>query len=378
MNRAEFLASGAAASIVGQSTAFTPSIRIAVVLPQSGGDAAVGRQLLDGIRTAIDLGNYDRGPSDRVIIYDVLDDRNAEPDARLQSSFATANPQVVAAIGHLSAAATLAALPTWAGAGVPLIVPAVTDDRLTRQGYRTVYRLTPKDSDEGSLIGRRVVNDGAKRIRAVTQSAAYGPDVADGVLRGATGRGVSADRTTFAIDNPRFDVVATELTAEHPDALVLAGTVADMGPLLPALKRAGYTGRLYASQGFFDGRTTSLYADAAEGLIVATDMPYFPLAPGAQHDVEDYTRRNGPLAPLAAFGFAAVQVLRAAMRRSQSTSRAGIARALTDLGPFDAVTGRYTFTPSGEPLDPNCYFYRVGGGKFAYDRQAHASSFMLK
>jgi len=53
-------------------------------------------------------------------------------------------------------------------------------------------------------------------------------------------------------------------------------------------------------------------------------------------------------------------------------------RALAGAGAYDTVTGSYTFGPYGDVLQPNCYFYNVRDGKFAYERQARPTGFMLK
>jgi ABC-type branched-subunit amino acid transport system substrate-binding protein len=81
---------------------------------------------------------------------------------------------------------------------------------------------------------------------------------------------------------------------------------------------------------------------------------------------------------VAAYGYAAVQLIRLAARRTGATNRLAMIRALASGGVYDTVTGSYTFGPNGDVLDPNCYFYRVKDGKFAYERQAHPSGFMLK
>ncbi len=81
---------------------------------------------------------------------------------------------------------------------------------------------------------------------------------------------------------------------------------------------------------------------------------------------------------MAAYGYAAVQLIRLAARRTNATNRLAMIRALATGGAYDTVTGSYTFGPSGDVLDPNCYFYRVKDGKFTYERQAHPSGFMLK
>jgi ABC-type branched-subunit amino acid transport system substrate-binding protein len=159
---------------------------------------------------------------------------------------------------------------------------------------------------------------------------------------------------------------------------VLAGNVDDMGPLLGTLRAKGYTGRFVATQGFFDAQTLKQYAKEAEGLVISTTVPYYPLAPTALRDVQEYQSHYGSLTPVAAFGYAAVQLIRAAVRRTNAANRLALIRAIANGGAYDTVTGSYTFGPNGDVLDPNCYFYRITNGKFAYERQAHPSGFMLK
>jgi ABC-type branched-subunit amino acid transport system substrate-binding protein len=381
MNRAGFLR-GTGTTIAAATTpivpAFTPTLRLAVVCPQSGPDAAIGKQLVMGVHAAVDYYNNLRSPFDRALLYEFYDDRNTSADAVVQASFATGNPDTLATIGHLSAAATLAALPSYNSAQMPLIVPTVTDDRLTSQGYRNVFRLPTKDSDEGGLIAQYAISTGSKAPHVVTQDGAYGPAVADGFVRRAGAMHLNAAETKFSVEGPDYDKAVADVIVHVPDCVAFAGNVDDMGPLLPLLRARGYTGRFVGSQGFFDGLTVAKYGKEAEGMVVSSSVPYYPLAPTTANDVSDYTARYGPLTPVAAFGYAAVQIILLAQRRTGATSRPLMTRALGTGGAFDSVTGSYTFGGTGDPFDPNCYFYVVRGGKFVYDRQAHRSGFMLR
>jgi branched-chain amino acid transport system substrate-binding protein len=381
MIRSHFLAGlggAAGATQVAQLTPYTATLRFAVVCPQSGPDARIGRQLLDGVRGAVDEINRTRPSFERVLIYTAYDDHNTPADATVQASFATGSPDVVATIGHLSSAATLVTEPAYANAQMPLIVPTVTDDRITARGYRNVFRLPTKDSDEGSLVAAYAITTGSKAPHVVTQEADYGPDVATAFVRRASALHVATDATVFSLDKPDFAKAADTVLGHSPDCVVLAGNVDDMGPLLRALRAKGYAGRFIGTQGFFDAQTLSQYAKEAEGMVVSTTVPYYPLAPTALRDVQDYQSYNGPLTPVAAFGYAAVQLIRAAVRRTNAANRLALIRAIASGGAYDTVTGSYTFGPSGDVLDPNCYFYRIANGKFAYERQAHPSGFMLK
>ena len=60
------------------------------------------------------------------------------------------------------------------------------------------------------------------------------------------------------------------------------------------------------------------------------------------------------------------------------TARNALLSNLQVGAPIDTVAGTYTFGPVGDQLDPQIYFYTLRDGKFAYLRQAHPSSFMVK
>jgi branched-chain amino acid transport system substrate-binding protein len=296
----------------------------------------------------------------------------------VQASFATANPATIAVIGHVSAAATYVAEPAYANAQIALIVPTVTDDRITDRGYRNVFRLPVKDSDEGALVARYVLSTGSKAPVVTTQDGDYGPAVAAGFVRGAGAQHINAPLVQFPLERPELAGVADRILSSRPDCVVLAGNVLDMGPLIKMLRAKAYTGALVATQGFFDAATLKLDPKDIEGLVVSTNVPYYPLAPIAQRDVQLYQARYGAFPPVTAYGYAAVQLVRLAVRRTSASNRLALVRTLASGGSYDTVTGSYTFGASGDAVDPNCYFYRVTNGKFSYQRQAHPSGFMLK
>jgi branched-chain amino acid transport system substrate-binding protein len=381
MIRSQFLAGlggAAGATQIAQIAPYTATLRIAVVAPQSGPDAGVGRQLIAGVTAAVDQINRDRSPLERALLFTAYDDHNTAADATVQASFATGNPDTQAVIGHLASSTTYVAQPAYANAQIALIVPTVTDDRITARGYRNVFRLPTKDTDEGSLVAAYAIKTGAKAPHVVTQDGGYGPDVASGFVRRAASLHIDAPATVFSLDKPDFEKAAAFVLGKNPDCVVLAGNVADMGPLLKMLRAKGYAGRFIGTQGFFDPQTVKEYAKEAEGLVVSSNVPYYPLAPTALRDVQDYQSRYGALSPVAAYGYSAVQLIRLAARRTNATNRLALIRGIASGGLYDTMTGSYTFGATGDTIDPNCYFYRVTDGKFTYERQAHPSGFMLK
>jgi ABC-type branched-subunit amino acid transport system substrate-binding protein len=336
MIRAQFLAgaAGAAAATVGraqdrvvaQIIPVTPTFRFGVVCPQSGPDGRLGKELLAGVRGAVDEINRDRPSFQSLVLYSAYDDHNTPAQATVQADF----------------------------------------------------RLPVKDSDEGGLVAAYVVKSGSKAPHVVSQDGGYGPQVAAGFLRRASALHVNAVGTQFSLDNPDYDNAAGAVLSHDPDFVVLAGNADDMGPLMETLRTKGFTGRFVGTQGFFDAQTIKQFAKVAEGLVVSAPVPYYPLAPTVTRFIQDYQGQYGPLTPVAAYGYAAVQLIYNAAQRTNAKDRLAMIRAIANGGSYDTITGSYSFGPSGDVLDPNCYFYRIADGKFTYERQAHPSGFMLK
>ena len=301
---------------------------IGVVAPFSARDRELGEQLANGVRAAIDDTNELRGPLDRAFAMRTFDDKNAVATAVVNAQFATGDSSVIAVIGHVSSAATLAAIPTYANAQMPLIVPLSTDDRVTATGYHNVFRLQTKDSAEGTLFARFAADQyHPKSALVFVQDADYGADVATGFISGMGSRKIATPYVQFSYEKPNFEQVVGNAFATKPEYVFLAGTVGDMGPIVQVLRAHGYTGPLGASQGFFDPQTMQLGA-AANDLVVSTSIPYLPFAPSTLRVRTAFQTRYGPLGPISLFGYAAAQIVISAARRSGATARNALLSAL--------------------------------------------------
>jgi branched-chain amino acid transport system substrate-binding protein len=352
---------------------------LGVVAPLSGKDTRFGEQIGDGVRAAIDEANLMRGALDRVFLMRTFDDEGALATALVNAQFACDDASISVVIGHLSGTITDGALRTYALAGLPVIVPASSYDRITSHNYPYVYRLTTKDSTEGRLAAKTFTAQLKPRQAVVLcQDGDYGYDVALGAVQQLDADKVPQKAFTFPWDKADFAGVAKQTLALNPDVVFLAGLARDMGPIVHELRAAGYKGAFYASQGFFDPSTIARYGADAEGLTVSSSMPPLALAPAAFRLRTDYEMKYGQMTPLNAFAYAAAQIAIAACRRVSAGDRVAAARSLAMPYAYDTVVGTLQFSPTGDPLDPNVYFYTVADGKWKYDRAAHPSSFVLK
>ncbi len=369
---------------VAQASPYNPPISglatIAVCGPFTGDDQKLGEQIANGVRAATDDANALRGPLDRAYAMRTFDDENLLATGIQQAGFANDDSTIFAVVGHLSGRITEAAMDAYSRAGMPVICPASTYERLTHHGYNDLLRLATRDSVEGEL-GARYIAAQVKpsSIVTLTQDGDYGADCAQGFVAEITGATkITSNALLFPWEKPKFADVAKEALSKNPDVIYLAGLTKDMGPIVPLLRAGGFTGQFFASQGFFDPMTIAKYGKDVEGLTVSSSMPPLQIAPAAFRIRADFERKYGPMTPLSTFGYAAAQIIVAIVRRTNAQDRVPILHAFNSAPTFNTVAGDFQFTNTGDPLNPQSYFYTVKNGQWKYVGSALPSTFVVK
>jgi len=387
MKRGRFLATATAAA----TTTFALPLRAQVVnpglaqefaigvsVPLSGPLQQYGQQIVKGVQAAIDENNRYAVPLQSVFGMRALDDQNSLALAITNAQLAAADPSVLGMIGNLTTDITLNMLPQYSNLGLPVIVPASTADAITSRGYRNVWRLPTKDSTEGALFARTVLPIVKPKFAlAVTQDGDYGNDTAKGFVQQAGTQKFHTDGYIFPIASPNYPAAARSILDRQPDYVFLCGKTADMGPLIPELRKAGYTGTFGASDGFYNQSTLQTYGAQLKGTWVSSSLAPLSRASSDYQTLADFERYYGDITILSAFGYAAAQIIIAATHRVSATTHLALLQALQSTTAYDTLAGPFTFNFNGDPLDPNLYFYSIGDTSFTYEKQAHPSGFVL-
>ncbi|MDQ2991869.1 MAG: branched-chain amino acid ABC transporter substrate-binding protein [Candidatus Eremiobacteraeota bacterium] len=388
MRRSGFLAGGvalatAAAALPARAqyigTPYRQQLTIAVNVPLSGPLGPYGIAVVNGARAAVDYDTRYSGPLERAFSIRTFDDQGALAIAITNAQFAAGDNTVVATIGGLTADVTVGCLSEYANDGMPLIVPAVTADAVTARGYRNVFRLPTKDTTEGILFARTVLPEAKPTYAlAVMQDGGYGAEVAHGFAAQAHADKHNVDVVSFPDEKPDYAAAAAAIVAKKADYLFLAGKVAAMGPLVPALVAAGYKGAFGLSDGFYDVSTIKQYGEQLTGALIATSFAPLRRAPSDFILLQDLTSAIGDVTAFSAYGYAAAQIAMTAVKRSNAMDRIATLQALVTPGaPYATLTGSYTFDFSGDAIDPNIYLFSIGKDGFTYKKPAHPSGFVL-
>jgi branched-chain amino acid transport system substrate-binding protein len=357
---------------------FLPQLNIAVNATLTGTLQKYGQEIVKGVQAAVDETNRFNAPVSHVWGLRPLDDRNDPGVAASNVNVAGADFSVVAAIGNVTAAMTLAALPRYAQQSLAVIVPTVTADAVTKRGFHNVYRLPAKDSSAGRLFASSAL-EGKRGVVAVAVAfdGDYGYDVAQGFVDRARADGHPSEMLLFPLDKTDPAAAARTVLDRAPGFVFLAGKTAELGPVADALRLARYTGDFGASDGFFNLDTIAKYATTLQGAYVASPMPPLDKIPSAIQLVSDFQREVSQITAFSAYGYAAAQLIFAAVQRGNETSKFGLLHSLQSGGTFTTLVGQFSFNISGDPLIPNIYLYTITKDGFKYARPAIRNGFVL-
>ncbi|MDQ2866177.1 MAG: branched-chain amino acid ABC transporter substrate-binding protein [Candidatus Eremiobacteraeota bacterium] len=383
MRRRAFLAAAAAAGapvfVRGQTfpTQQARQLTVGVSVPLSGPRAQYGQEVVRGVQAAIDETNRFITPLQRAYGIRAFDDQNSGNIATTNVAIASADPSIVAMIGNLSADVTLQALPQYANANFALIVPTITADAITSRGFHNVFRLPTKDSTEGVLFARAVLQ-GRKRmpVVAITIDGDYGADVARGFIDQAKADKHDA-QTTVLPDGFDPGTIVEKLRALAASYIFLCGKPDRLGPLAHGLRASGYKGEFGASDGFYTQTTIDKFAKPLDGALVASSLPPLGRIPSIFQYYNDFSRYVGAITAFSAYGYAAMQLLIAAAGRTSVPNRFGILNTLQNRGTYNTIVGPYSFNFSGDATFANIYLYAVASDGFKFAKPAIATGFVV-
>ncbi len=385
MRRRRFIASAAGAVALAGTRAsaqlqpggFARQYTIGVSVPLTGALATIGNEIAAGVQAACDEANR-FGPPTQFFAVRRFDDGNEGALAIGNAQLAASDPSIIGVVGDLSLDVTLQAAPQYANLSLPLIVPTITADALTKRGYRNIFRLPARDEVQGSLMAQMLLRVHAPpRTLVIAPRKGYGSAVARGFIDQA---GADHHPTASAtLENGRLtlDPRTANAFGEGPQLTVLCGTAAELGPVATAMRAQNYAGAFACAEGFYSMQTLKDDAKALGAALVFTTMPPIDRAPSVAQQLGDLRRSVPEVTAFVAFAYAAAQIFIQGVQRTPTFSRPALLSLLTYNGSFQTLVGPFTFSYTGDPTLPNLYAYRIEKGAFHYDRAAFLNGFIL-
>lgn len=332
-------------------------------------ETAGGRAVRQAAEMAVEEINARGGIGGRRLALVVKDD-GGDPHRAIQvATELREDARVVAVIGHINSAATLAAATAYnhPRQGVAAVSPTASSPLVTQAGPWT-FRVSPSDLAYGPALAAWARAQGRRRAAVLYANDEYGRGVAAsfaGAFRKDGGEVVSLD--------PYLPEMLGSGTGPEPylrraldrgmDALFIAGRAEDAAVILPHVRRLGYAGVVMGADGLLG---IEAEGEVGEGVFIGAAFFADARAEAAARFVAEYQRRyRQPANADAALGYDAMLVVEQALARA-GTDRDRVRAYLEGIGSRNpavaGVTGTIRFDANGDVREKEVAVGVVRGG----------------
>ena len=319
-------------------------IAISHAAPMTGDSGLFGQVEAEGVQLAIDEVNAAGGINGRQVTFTNEDDRGMPQEAANVAQRISSNSDIVAVIGHWNSSCTLAGIPIYDAAGIPVITSSINSK--ISGSSKWVFRDSLTDQAAGSQIAEYSVNKlGAKRIAILYDNNDFGKGQNDVFTSIATGLGAKiVDSDSYIEGQSRdFTPQLTKIKQAKPDLIYLAGYYTEGAMIVQQARQLRMDTKIIGQDGLNSQELIKLGGSAVEGVMFAGYFHPSMTFPGTAEYSQKYKAKYGHDSDtFAALAYDATRLAIEGMKKYGPT-REGIQKYLAEVKGFPGVAGPITF-----------------------------------
>lgn len=342
-------------------------IRIAVAGPETGQFGALGKQMRLGAALAVADINVAGGINGELLILETGNDL-CDADRATAIANQMVGRNVVAVIGHLCSAASIAASQVYNNAAVIQISPAsaspaFTDNRPNPAGG--TYRLYGREDDQPKIAGQFLADRfGDRKIAFVHDGTGYGKGLADATMTAfERAGGQPAFVKSYETGLEDYSTLVTTLQSQNIDVLFLGGYHTEAGIIVRQMRQRGMKTILVGGDTLLTADFWEIAKDAAAGTLIMS-QPDPRNNPNAGQLVERIRSGGDEPEVFTLNAYAAVQVWAQAVQQGGSSAYGVVSQALNE-DRFKTVVGDIRFDGRGDVSVPSYIVYEWRGSWYA-------------
>lgn len=254
-------------------------IRIGEYGSMTGSRATFGTSTHRGILMAVDEVNAAGGIEGTAIRLLSEDDQGRPEEAATAVNKLISQDRVIAVLGEVASSASLAAAPIAQKAGVPMVSPSSTNERVTQTGDY-IFRVCYIDPFQGRVMARFTAN--SLRLSQVAILRDLRNDYSIGLANvfkstfESLGGTITSDQS-YQEGDTDFRAFLTTILATNPQAIFVPGYYTEVGLIARQSRDLGFTGPLLGGDGWVSPTLIEIGGPALEGCYFsnhyATDDP---------------------------------------------------------------------------------------------------------
>lgn len=276
-----------AADPAGSGNATCEGVSIAMAGALTGANAALGQNILNGAKLAVDKHN-ENNPNCQVEI--VQFDTEGDPQKATQVAPNIVSDQsVIALLGPAFSGETKATGAIFNQAGLPFLTASATNPTLTENGWTTFFRGLGNDNSQGAVVAKYLTGTlDAKKVCVVQDDSDYGVGLAKVVTENLGSAADAACSASVKTGQKDFAATVSQIKAEEPDAIWYSGYYAEAAPFVTQLREGGVTALFASGDGTNDPEFVKQAGESAKDAILTC-----PCIPAPEALAEAYEASSG-------------------------------------------------------------------------------------
>lgn len=343
------------------------TIKFLVVGPMTGDSAAQGQQMRSGAKIAIEEINAAGGVNGKKMEFEVADDVGTPNQATLIAQKYSLDKNILFVLGHNNSSCSIASLPIWEKAGIPIISPSNTSPTITQLGHKNYFRVIANDDIMARQLSEVAVKSlGMKKPAIIWENSDYGKGMRDVAMDALPKLGVTVvaeDSFISGVDRD-YSAIVTKYKGAGVDGVIFLGDYTGGGLFAKQAHNLGLKVKLAGSSSCSHPKLIELGGEGAEGFYVMAPFDPFDTRPKQATFIENFVKETKERpGEWGSHAYDIVYLVKAAYEAG-GTDRAKLIKALHDLKGFTGVTGSLQFNEFGDVTDKDAVVIYVKDGKF--------------
>lgn len=325
-------------------------VKIGVMGPITGSNAAFGAQLKNGAEQAIADINAAGGILGQKIEM-VLGDDAGKPEQGVSVANKFVGDRVRFVVGAFNSGVSIPASEVLQENNILQITPASTNPRYTERKMWNTFRVCGRDDQQGGAAAEIISKLYAgKKVAIVHDRTTYGKGLAD-EMRAALKKAGGVQEVMYdgiAVGEKDFSAVVSRIKQSGADILFWGGLHTEGGLLLRQMRGQGVNAPLMGGDGITDDEFAAIAGPAAEGTLMTFSPD--PRTNPENKAIVDRFRNEKKFEPQAytLYSYAAVQILKQAAEEAKTLDAKAVAKVMHSGKKFNTVLGELSFDSKGD------------------------------
>jgi branched-chain amino acid transport system substrate-binding protein len=337
------------AIMVLATTAVSANVKVGLVYEQTGAVATFGQSAVKATQLLVEQINAKGGIKGVGKIDLVIEDNKSDANETTNAyNKLIERDKVVAILGPVTSTNSLAAAPIAQRAGIPVITPTATNEKVTEVGDY-VFRACFIDPFQGSVMATFAAKQ--LKYKKVAVMPEVTSDYAMGLVKNFKinfeklgGKVVAEEK--FSTGDQDFSAQLTKIKAANPEAIYVGSYYSDVALISRQARQLGIKAPLLGGDGFDSTKLFELGQSAVVGHYFTNHYAVDDVDPVTQAFVKAYDAKYGAKPDaLAALGYDAANLLFDAIGRAKKADPKAIRDALALTKKFKGVSGTISFDP---------------------------------